>query len=134
MSKTDQTTDKITRVDNLVKLGISIFTLLALIFGIWAGVRKRNPPDCLVIKTITANPEIVQFGGTSNISVIVDNPEGLALTYIWSASNGTVPAGSQPLSEIQYVAPNYAVIDSISVVVKSTDCSSTGKISISITP
>jgi peptidoglycan-associated lipoprotein len=65
-----------------------------------AAAPNRNP----TVSAITANPPVVEPGGTTNLSATATDPDGDPLTFLWSAPQGTF-SNANALNTI-FTAPN----------------------------
>ena len=63
------------------------------------GEKQNHPP---IISSLTANPTSVSPGAVSTITCIASDPDGDALSYIWSATGGTISGSG---SQIGWTAP-----------------------------
>jgi hypothetical protein len=77
------------------------------------GVAINHPP---VIDSLTAEPQRVKKGMTSNIECIASDPDGDELSYTWSASGGSI---SREGSVVTWVAPN--AFGTYTIIVTVTD-------------
>lgn len=60
---------------------------------------KNNPPH---ISSLTANPTEVEPNGSSSIACTASDPDGDALTYVWSATSGSINGSG---SNVTWIAP-----------------------------
>ena len=67
--------------------------LLGFVFLGWGCRDKTSEPsnDPPVINSLTANPQNIDWGGTSQLIVNASDPEGEPLNYAWTCLGGTFP-------------------------------------------
>ncbi len=94
--------------------------------------RSDNRPLCPTISQVSANPEIITEGGTSEITVFASNPGGGALTFLWEAGIGKVPSGVMAQRNIEYSAPSFIGQDRIKVTVDNSQCTATATVDVRI--
>jgi hypothetical protein len=85
-------------------LAISLLVLIAL----GACVPHNNAP---VITDLTAAPSVIGQAETTVIECVASDPDGDSLTYVWSATGGTISPSFPPKSEppgpiVEWTAPN----------------------------
>ncbi|NQU86817.1 MAG: carboxypeptidase regulatory-like domain-containing protein, partial [Mariniphaga sp.] len=110
-----------------MKKYIAIVTLI-LIFGFFISCEKENQPP--IIQSITASPQSIKTGETTQLSCVATDPEGDNLTYSWSSINGTFPSGTSR-SSVTWKAPDKSGMN-ISVIVNDGQNVVNGTVNIEI--
>lgn len=114
---------------------VVLIVCLVLIFI----VKPPAPPTCTdrnmpEIQGLTASSQIVPSGSPVTLTVVAVDPNGSALTYLWTATNGSLQtpqgkpiSGAIPDSTIDYVAPSISGTFTITVQAKNAECASAEK-------
>lgn len=97
-------------------------------------VSSQKEKECDIVIT-SLHPAKINLRPNEKINVTVTIQScGSAVTYVWSADNGTVdPSGLTNYSTISYTAPDFSGQDTIYVEVRDTDeRSTTGQVTVSV--
>jgi len=94
-----------------VKKSALLILALAMALAAITGCTTNEPP---LITGLTAHPSTLAPGGTTGMTCVASDPDGDAVTYAWSADDGTVSGVG---SEVNWVAPSEAGTYAITVTV-----------------